>query len=268
MLQIWQRTEKQKLEPIEMGAAFPFLKEKHHVVSLIGGGGKTTLLYEMAGFAVRNGQKVLVTTTTHIYCPPKTWRDRTFEDVERSFAAGRAAVIGSSCRDPEKLAMPEETLFQKACAGADLTLIEADGAKHLPCKAPAEHEPVLLPCSDLVIGVTGLSALGQQLKQVCFRPETAAELLGCSMDHRIREEELARLIAAKAGQQKGMDGRSFYAVLHQYEEKEHRTAAWKIAERLQALGIERTLITCVPEEQMPKAGAERPWHGRAELPMR
>ena len=45
-----------------MGTAFPFLKEKNHVVSIIGGGGKTTLLYEMAGFCVKNDQKVLVTT--------------------------------------------------------------------------------------------------------------------------------------------------------------------------------------------------------------
>ena len=48
MLRIWQKTEKQKLEPVGMGTAFPFLKEKNHVVSIIGGGGKTTLLYEMA----------------------------------------------------------------------------------------------------------------------------------------------------------------------------------------------------------------------------
>ncbi|WP_158580129.1 hypothetical protein [Blautia sp. TF12-31AT] len=32
MLRIWQKTEKQKLEPVGMGTAFPFLKEKNHVV--------------------------------------------------------------------------------------------------------------------------------------------------------------------------------------------------------------------------------------------
>ena len=73
MLRIWQKTEKQKLEPVGMGTAFPFLKEKNHVVSIIGGGGKTTLLYEMAGFCVKNDQKVLVTTSTPIYCPPKEY---------------------------------------------------------------------------------------------------------------------------------------------------------------------------------------------------
>ena len=66
MLRIWQKTEKQKLEPVGMATAFPFLKEKNHVVSIIGGGGKTTLLYEMAGFCVKNDQKVLVLSLIHI----------------------------------------------------------------------------------------------------------------------------------------------------------------------------------------------------------
>ena len=137
-----------------MGTAFPFLKEKNHVVSIIGGGGKTTLLYEMAGFCVKNDQKVLVTTSTHIYRPPKEWHDQSLEAVERKLRTGRAAIIGSACRDPEKLSMPETELFEEARKKADLTLIEADGARHLPCKAPAEHEPALLSSSDLVIGVT------------------------------------------------------------------------------------------------------------------
>ena len=112
-----------------MGTAFPFLKEKNHVVSIIGGGGKTTLLYEMAGFCVKNDQKVLVTTSTHIYRPPKEWHDQSLEAVERKFRTGRAAIIGSACRDPEKLSMPETELFEAARKKADLTLIEADGAR-------------------------------------------------------------------------------------------------------------------------------------------
>ena len=233
MLRIWQKTEKQKLEPVGMGTAFPFLKEKNHVVSIIGGGGKTTLLYEMAGFCVKNDQKVLVTTSTHIYRPPKEWHDQSLEAVERKFRTGRAAIIGSACRDPEKLSMPETELFEAARKKADLTLIEADGARHLQCKAPAEHEPVLLSSSDLVIGVTGLSALGQPLGKGCFRAE-----------------------------------RAFYAVLHQYEEKEHRAAAEKLVELLRRQGIEHVLVTCATGNRRQSGENTNPWYGRAELPVR
>ena len=45
---------------------FPFLVEKGHVVSLVGGGGKTTLLYAMASHCAQKGWRVLVSTTTHI----------------------------------------------------------------------------------------------------------------------------------------------------------------------------------------------------------
>ena len=265
MLRIWQKTEKQKLEPVGMGTAFPFLKEKNHVVSIIGGGGKTTLLYEMAGFCVKNDQKVLVTTSTHIYRPPKEWHDQSLEAVERKFRTGRAAIIGSACRDPEKLSMPETELFEEARKKADLTLIEADGARHLPCKAPAEHEPALLSSSDLVIGVTGLSALGQPLGKGCFRAERAAELLGCTMEHHITEEDLARLIASEQGQQKDLKGRTFYAVLHQYEEKEHRAAAEKLVELLRRQGIEHVLVTCATGNRRQSGENTNPWYGRAEM---
>ena len=38
---------------------------------------------------------------------------------------------------------------------SDLVLVEADGSKRLPCKVPADHEPVLLPESDIVVAVLG-----------------------------------------------------------------------------------------------------------------
>ena len=44
----------------------PFLVEKGHIVSLVGGGGKTTLLYAMADHCARKGWRVVVMTTTHI----------------------------------------------------------------------------------------------------------------------------------------------------------------------------------------------------------
>ena len=44
--------------------ALPFLGETGHVISLVGGGGKTTLLYALARHYSAQGQRVLVSTTT------------------------------------------------------------------------------------------------------------------------------------------------------------------------------------------------------------
>ena len=129
-------------------------------------------------------------------------------------------------------------------------------------------QEALLSSSDLVIGVTGLSALGQPLGKGCFRAERAAELLGCTMEHHITEEDLARLIASEQGQQKDLKGRTFYAVLHQYEEKEYREAAEKLVELLRRQGIEHVLVTCAAGNRRQSGADTYPWHGRAEFPVR
>lgn len=266
MLEVWKKETAGTLQPTAIGTAFPFLLENGHIVSLIGGGGKTTLLYEMAGYSVRNGKKVLIATSTHIYRPPEVWWKKSLEGIEQNFTSGRAAVIGRECQNPEKLVCPEEDFFQKASAMADLTFLEADGARHLPCKAPAEHEPALLACSDVVVGVTGLLSLNRPLQEVSFRPERAAELLGCSMEHCLTEKDLACLIASEKGQQKDLSGRTFYAVLHQFEEKEYGKAAEKIVQLLWEQGITQVFVTSVAKKQLQEKSAAFPWHGRAELP--
>ena len=82
-------------------------------------------------------------------------------------------------------------------AQADAVFLEADGAKHFPCKAPAEQEPVLLPQSDIVLAVAGLSALGRPLKECCFRLEQACMLLGVPPEACLTPELLAQLLASE-----------------------------------------------------------------------
>ena len=148
---------------------FPFLAEKGHTVSLVGGGGKTTLLYAMADHCARKGWRVLVMTTTHIRQPAACYAP---DDAALTalWQAGHYAVIGTPAENG-KLTLPPPQLLRRM-AQADAVFIEADGAKHHPCKLPAAHEPVLLPQSDIVLAVAGLSALGKPLREGCFRYDT------------------------------------------------------------------------------------------------
>ena len=193
--------------------ALPFLREKGHVVSLVGGGGKTTLLYGMARLCAAEGQRVLVSTTTHIqrpsanYAPDEAVRDTLWQ-------AGTYAVAGS----------PAENGLSGWMAGADTVLLEADGAKHRPCKAPAAHEPVLLPESDIVLAVAGLSALGRPLAEVCFRLDAACALLGVPPEASLTPERLAKLLASGAGGRKNVGTRAFYVILNQADDAPCRAA--------------------------------------------
>ena len=105
---------------------------------------------------------------------------------------------------------------------ADAVFLEADGAKRMPCKAPASREPVLLPECDTVLAVAGLSALGRPLREVCFRLDEACALLCAAPDVLLTPELLAALLASEAGGRKLVGERAFYAVLNQADDPARR----------------------------------------------
>ena len=109
--------------------------------------------------------------------PGKRLWAKTDAEIQELWARGSYAVVGSPAPNG-KLTAPPEADLAHWMAQADAVFLEADGAKHFPCKAPAEQEPVLLPQSNIVLAVAGLSALGRPLKECCFRLEQACMLLG------------------------------------------------------------------------------------------
>lgn len=236
------------VKSVTMAEAFPFLCEKNHVISFVGGGGKTTLMYVLAWEYQKRGLKTLVTTTTHIVKPLE--RENIFakdvEEVSGLWRQGRIAVIGNDEKNG-KLSMPKRSLFAWASAAADVVLIEADGAKQLPCKVPEEFEPVLLPVSDIVIGVAGLDTVGQKLRDSCFRKERAAELLGVSEEHMMTEENVAVILLSQQGMRKHVGDREYYVVLNKCDDEACRKKGRKIFEMLKQLddscSIRRAVMT-------------------------
>lgn len=87
---------------------------------------------------------------------------------------------------------------------ADVVLVEADGAKRLPLKAPAEYEPVIPSCTDAVAAVAGMDAVGQAVGAVCHRPERVCALLGAGAEHVLTPADAALLLASPQGGRKGV----------------------------------------------------------------
>ena len=226
---------------------FPFLAEKGHIVSLVGGGGKTTLLHAMAAHGARKGWRVLASTTTHIQRPKEPLLARTNAELAALWTSGNYAVAGAPAPD-NKLTQPPQ--LECWMAQADAVFLEADGAKHLPCKAPAAHEPVLLPQSDIVLAVAGLSAVGKPLQEVCFRLETACTLLGVPPETILTPELLAKLLADEQGGRKAVGTRHFYAVLNQADTPQRQAAGEKTKELLRVrYGVSVVLTTFSEKER-------------------
>lgn len=159
-----------------------FTDGKKHTICLVGGGGKTTVMYELAAAWAACGRKVLVLTSTHILQPADGSFAADAAAVHNLWQQRRYAVIGTLEFATGKLTLPPQSVYEALKLQADVMLCEADGSRHHPCKVPAEYEPVLLPDSDIVLAVAGMDALGRPLAQACQRPQLAAELLGCSAE--------------------------------------------------------------------------------------
>ena len=194
---------------------FDFFSDgKKHNICLVGGGGKTTVMYELATAWAACGRKVLVLTSTHILQPADGSFAADAAAVQNLWQQGRYAVIGTPELATGKLTAPQQRLYEDLQPQADIILCEADGSKHHPCKVPAEHEPVLLPDSDIVLAVAGMDALGRQLAQACQRPQLAATLLGCSAEKIINAQMLASLLLSEQGARKNVGTRAYYIVLN------------------------------------------------------
>ena len=185
-----------------------------HNICLVGGGGKTTVMYELATAWAACGRKVLVLTSTHILQPADGSFSADAAAVQNLWQQGRYAVIGTPEPATGKLTAPPQDLYEALQPQADVILCEADGSRHHSCKVPAAHEPVLLPNSDIVLAVAGMDALGYSLAQACQRPQPAAELLGCSLDSVIDEQMLATLLLSEQGARKNVGARAYYIVLN------------------------------------------------------
>ena len=194
---------------------FDFVNDgEKHTICLVGGGGKTTVMYELSAAWAACGRRVLVLTSTHILRPVDGSFAADVPAVQNLWQQGRYAVIGNLELATGKLTAPPQDLYEALQLQADVILCEADGSKHHPCKAPAAHEPVLLPDSDIVLAVAGMDALGNSLAQACQRPQLAAAFLGCSLDSVIDEQMLVALLLSEQGARKNVGTRGFYIVLN------------------------------------------------------
>lgn len=194
---------------------FDFFSDgKKHTICLVGGGGKTTVMYELAAAWAACGRKVLVLTSTHILQPADGSFAADAAAVHNLWQHGRYAVIGTPELATSKLTAPPQDLYEALQLQADVILCEADGSRHHPCKVPAAHEPVLLPDCDIVLAVAGMDALGRSLVQACQRPQLAAELLGCGAEKILDAQMLTVLLLSEQGSRKNVGTRTYYIVLN------------------------------------------------------
>jgi probable selenium-dependent hydroxylase accessory protein YqeC len=169
-----------KLQEIRIDSGFGLVDAfgvgKGDVVSLVGAGGKTTVLYALSMELRRRGLTVVTTCTTHMQLPTGAGATTAplvvveeegnwVQTVKARLAKyGSVTVIQSRIRD-DKLRGVEPVAIDPLRSLADAVVIEADGARGRSLKAPAEHEPVVPEETTLAVTIVGLDALGKPLHE-------------------------------------------------------------------------------------------------------
>jgi len=197
---------------------------------LVGAGGKTSLIFALAGELAARGQAILVTTTTAMFHPDHDSRQDhppcaqpydpplhqpsgqkydklilgSTQSLCKKTAKAGQVVVAAQSHDPanDKLKgyspcdltrVAENHIF-------DYILIEADGSKRLPVKAPALHEPVIPVWTDMVIGCMGLDCLGRPLDdQTVHRPKFFSAVTKQAPGKPIGPDHLVSLAASPLG---------------------------------------------------------------------
>ena len=145
----------------------PLLHIGRGVTALIGGGGKTTLLYTLTEELRKTGSVVLC-TSTHIRVPEQYPLVTGGAEELRAALERHGAVCAGTPAEGGKLTAPPIP-FAELARLADYVLMEADGAKGLPLKIHAAHEPVIPENAQRVVLVVGADGFGKPLSQVCHR---------------------------------------------------------------------------------------------------
>lgn len=219
------------------------------VVAAAGAGGKTSAIRRLAQEYIESGQRVIVTTTTHMMVEDRPWflLEPSAEKMGELLAAYGQAWVGTPAPGGKMQGVPCEFLDKIWKMGLPV-LIEADGARKLPLKVPGEQEPVILPETTHVLSVYGLDAVGQRIEDVCFRPERAAELLDKKITERVTAEDIAFLAASDRAGRKGCPPEAVYTVvLNKADDRKRRECALEICGLLCGKEIGNVIVSCYEE---------------------
>lgn len=191
-------------------------------IALVGSGGKTTLMFQLA----KDYQtRVILTTSTHMAQDQLQGADHHIEvhdggdipDPAENLQGDVLLFTGPPVEtnrvgglDPELL----ENLLKLADSWNCPLIIEADGARKLPLKAPADHEPPIPHFVNTVITVIGLSGLGKPLNEKwVHRPEYFSRLVDLPLESVINSHHLVHALTSDGGGLKNIPSRAHKILL-------------------------------------------------------
>lgn len=232
-------------------------------LAIVGAGGKTSLLFRLADDYKQQGETPLLTATTHLSLDQAQLADHhviwragsSLPDLVANSGHGSWLFTGPPAERNRLGPLPPDILNELrllADAHALPLLIEADGARLRPLKAPAAHEPAIPEFACEVAVLAGLGGVDRPLDaSTVHRPERFAALSGLQPGERITTEAVAQVLADPEGGLRNIpDGARRLVVLNQANSATSRARAATLGRRL--LGPFQAVLVA----DLPAAGEE------------
>ncbi len=191
----------------------------HIVISVVGAGGKTSVVRRLCEEYRSLGKKTVVTTSTHmLQIPEVVYRESTALSEVRQIlemeGAVHTGVLEPIRNGLQKIASPDSETVRELNEMCDVMIVEADGAQMKCVKVPAPWEPVIWDCTDVVIGVLGADAIGGIIETTAYRPEDFAAFLGKKPEDFITLDDIITIAQSESGLRKCVNGRAFHFILN------------------------------------------------------
>ncbi len=217
------------------------------LVAVMGGGGKSSLLFALAECLPG---RVVLTTTTRIFAAQMsraaavcTTADEGWQERLESFD-GNLLVVGKVEGERANGVPPDLPAEWLARPRVDWVVVEADGSRMLPVKAPADHEPVVPERTSLLVCVVGIDALADSIERVAHRPERVADITGLDPSQHLTPQAIGKLLTSpRGGLKSAPDGARVAVLINKVESSAQRDAAHRIAKCvLREARVERVVI--------------------------
>ena len=181
------------------------------LIAIVGAGGKTTTMFTLASELAQRGKRVITTTTTQIFYPEPSETDalivatetpELLKSIDEAWQQYHRITVAGTVLRTDKLAglQPEQPYELLMKSGADIVIVEADGARHRVIKAPAEYEPVIPLQTNVALLMMSAEAINQPLSaEIAHRPEQVATVTGINVGDVLSPAVIARLITSEQG---------------------------------------------------------------------
>ena len=213
--------------------------KKDKVITVVGAGGKTSTIFELGNELSKLNKNVIITTTTHMKL------DKDFLVMEDGFKIKNLKkilqknnLIKIGKKESQHKVKSLDIKFLKSLISiTDFLLIEGDGSKQLPLKAPKDNEPVIIEETDLVIGLIGFDSLDKEIQEICHRPELVSKLLQKDLKEKIDIFDLVKIIKSQNGLKKDVNCK-YKVIINKVDKKEYLDKCKKIAKLCFKLDID------------------------------